>query len=151
MEQRLNFLTLGVADVARARAFYERLGWRASPASLDALALFDLGAFVLALHPRGDLAEDAGLPREAAAAPAASADGRAAFGGIALAHNVRTRDEVDAVLAQAQAAGATITRPADTAPWGGYRGYFADPDGHPWEVCFNPGWPLDEQGRLQLR
>ena len=131
MEQRLSMVTLGVADVGRARAFYERLGWKASAASVESTAFFQLGGMILALWGRAELAADAGI---------ADPGG---FGGVALAHNVRTREEVDAVLAEAQAAGARILKPAREAFWGGYTGYFQDPDGHIWEAAWNPAWEKD--------
>lgn len=136
MEPRLSLVTLGVSDVARARGFYQALGFTLSPASQAEVAFFDLGGVVLSLWSRDALSADAGLP---------VARG---FGGVSLAHNVRSRAEVDRVLAQAQSAGATILRPAHETAWGGYSGYFADPDGHPWEVAHNPFWTLDAHGRL---
>lgn len=142
MEQRLSLVTLGVADLARSRRFYEDgLGWRASGAGTAEVAFYQLGAVALALWGREELAADAGLP---IAGPGGG------FGGIALAHNVRTRDEVDAVLAQAEAAGARLLKPGTDAPWGGYTGYFADPDGHLWEVAWNPFFALQEDGSLRL-
>jgi catechol 2,3-dioxygenase-like lactoylglutathione lyase family enzyme len=139
MEQRLSLVTLGVADVACSRRFYERLGWKVSGASNESIAFFQLGGVALALFGRAALARDAGLPGE----------GRG-FGGITLAHNVRAREEVDAVLARAKEAGARILKSAEDAFWGGYSGYFADPDGHPWEVAWNPQFPLRDDGGLQL-
>ncbi len=140
MEQRLSLVTLGVADVAASRAFYERLGWTASAASQEGIAFFKAGGAVLALYGRRALAEDARLPD----APAGG------FGGIALAHNVRSREEVDTVLAAAVTAGGRLLAPAEEAFWGGYSGYFADPDGYPWEVAWNPGFPLAEDGSIEL-
>ena len=124
MEQRLSLVTLGVANLVGSRRFYEQLGWRASSASSESVVFFQLGGIGLALFGRAALAQDAGLPGEGSG-----------FGGIALAHNVRTREEVDAVLDRAGRAGARILKPAEDAFWGGYVGYFADPDGHPWEVA----------------
>lgn len=141
MDQRMTLLTLGVADVAGATAFYERLGWRRSSASVASTAFFDLGGIVLALWGRDALAEDARL------APAAD---RADFAGVALALNVAGRDGVDATLAEAVAAGGRLAKPAEETPWGGYSGYFTDPDGHLWEIAHNPHWPLDADGRLEL-
>ena len=138
MEQRLSLVTLGVADVARSRWFYEALGWRASTASQEDVAFFQLGGIGLSLFGRVALAEDAGLPE----APG--------FGGVALAHNARTHEEVDTILERARAAGARILRAARDTSWGGYAGYFADPDGHPWEVAWNPHFPLRADGSLQL-
>lgn len=139
MEQRLSIVTLGVADLDRSRTFYERLGWRRSGKAFEGVAFFQAGGVVLSLYPRAALAEDAHVPAEGAG-----------FGGIALAHNARSREEVDAVLAEAQAAGARLLKPAQDVFWGGYSGYFADPDGYPWEVAWNPSFPLDEAGRLRL-
>jgi len=139
MEQRLSLVTLGVADLAPARAFYERLGWRTSARGNASIVFFQLNGFVLALYGRAALAEDAAM-----------ADAGPGFGGIALAYNVRQRDEVASVLAQAQAAGGRILKPAQEASWGGYSGYFADPDGHPWEVAWNPGFSIEPDGTLLL-
>lgn len=139
MEQRLSLVTLGVADLARSRAFYEGLGWKRSARQAEGVAFFQMGGAVLSLFGREDLAEDAGLPAEGSG-----------FGGVALAYNARSREEVDAVLAEAVAAGARLLKPAQEAFWGGYSGYFADPDAHLWEVAWNPGFPLDENGFLQL-
>jgi catechol 2,3-dioxygenase-like lactoylglutathione lyase family enzyme len=141
MEPRLSLVTLGVADLARAAAFYrDGLGWPQAATGGDEVAFFHTGGAVLALYPRAHLAADAGL----------SPDAGGGFGGITLAHNVRERGEVDAVLAQAARAGAAILKPGHDAVWGGYTGYFADPDGHVWEVAWNPHFPMDAEGRLQL-
>ena len=139
-EPRVSLITLGVADVARARAFYEKgLGWRASPASQEEVAFFQLGGLALALFSRSALGEDAGVP--------AAGGG---FAGVALAHNVREPEDVDRLLRQAEAAGARITRRAEAKPWGGRAGYFADPDGHLWEIAWNPHFALAPDGRLTL-
>ncbi|MDH3771619.1 MAG: VOC family protein [Nitrospirota bacterium] len=139
MEQRLSLITLGVEDLRRSRSFYEQgLGWRPSPASNREIVVFQLGGIALALYPRTDLARDANLTL---------GEG---FGGMALAHNVRNKGEVDKVLAKAKSASAKILRPAGDTFWGGYSGCFADLDGHPWEVAWNPHWPLDEDGAIQL-
>lgn len=139
MEQRLSLVTLGVADLERARRFYEDgLGWRRGNAHAE-VVFFQIGGAVLALWSRAALAADARLP--------ATGSG---FGGIALAYNTRSRDEVDRVLAEAEAAGGTILKPAEEASWGGYTGYFADPDGHLWEVAWNPGWTIGEDGGVTL-
>lgn len=138
MEQRLSLVTLGVADVARAQAFYERLGWRASSRSQDDVAFFQAGSLVVGLWGRDELASDSVVE-----------DG-GGWGGVTLAHNVRSPDEVDAVLREAAASGATLGRPGAPTFWGGYSGVFVDPDGHPWEVAFNPGWPLDDAGSVRL-
>lgn len=138
MEQRLSLVTLGVADLARARRFYEEgLGWRRGNDS-DEVVFYQLGGIVLALWARRDLAADAQL-----------ADG-GGFGGMALAYNTRSRGEVDAVLAEAAAAGGTVLKPAQETFWGGYAGYFADPDGHPWEVAWNPDWTVEADGSVKL-
>ena len=139
MEQRISLITLGVADLDRSRAFYERLGWHRSVAAAEGIAFFQAGGMAFALYPRADLAADAGLP----------ADG-AGFGGVALAWNARSRDEVDSVLAEAAAAGARILKPAAHAFWGGYSGYFADLDGFPWEVAWNPAFPIADDGSIHL-
>lgn len=139
MQPRLSFVTLGVADVARARAFYERLGFRASSASTETVTFFDAGGVVLALFGREALAADAGV-----------ADGASGFSGVALAHNVATEEDVAGILAEAEAAGATIVKPSRKAFWGGQSGYFADPDGHLWEVAHNPFLPVDPTGRVTL-
>jgi len=141
MEPRISLVTLGVADLARTRRFYEAgLGWRASALSNDDVLFFQAGGTIIGFWGRRALAEDAGLP-------AAAGGG---FSGIALAHNVRSRAEVDAVLAEAKGAGARVTRPARDTDWGGYSGYFTDPEGHLWEVAWNPGFPLTEDGRTLL-
>jgi uncharacterized protein len=139
MEQRLTLVTLGVRDIGRARGFYERLGWRASSASTDDVAFFQAGGVVLGLYGREALAEDATVSPEGAG-----------FTGVALAHNTASREAVDAVIAEAEAAGGTIVKLAEDVFWGGYSGYFADPDGHLWEVAWNPHFPFDEAGRLVL-
>ena len=138
MEQRLSLVTLGVADLDRARRFYEALGWRRSNDHAE-VVFFQAGGMVLGLWSRDSLAEDARVP--------AAGSG---FRGIALAYNTRSRAEVDAVLAEAKAAGAQILKPAEDAFWGGYTGYFADPDGHAWEIAWNPDWTLAEDGSVRL-
>lgn len=139
MEQRISLITLGVADVGRSVAFYEQLGWRRSSSSVEGeVAFFDLRGMVLGLWSREKLAADS-----------AAVDGRG-WGGVTLALNVRDPGEVDAVLAEAVAAGATLGRPGAPTEWGGYSGVFVDPDGHPWEIAVNPGWPLDSDGRPSL-
>jgi catechol 2,3-dioxygenase-like lactoylglutathione lyase family enzyme len=138
MDQRVSLVTLGVADLARAIRFYEALGWKRGNRD-EGVAFFQIPGAVFALWSRASLAEDARV-----------ADTGATFGGITLAYNARSKAEVDAVLAEAKAAGATILKPAHDVFWGGYSGYFADPDGHAWEVAWNPGWSLDEKGRVSL-
>jgi predicted lactoylglutathione lyase len=142
VEQRISLITLGVADVARSRRFYEALGWRASGASQESVAFFQLGGMALGLYGREALAEDAGLVETAPGGPD--------FGGITLAQNVRSQEAVDQMLAEAVRAGARILKPAQKVFWGGYSGYFADPDGHPWEVAWNPGFALEADGSLRL-
>ncbi|PPD28756.1 MAG: glyoxalase [Hyphomicrobium sp.] len=139
MQPRITFVTLGVADMVRARAFYERLGFKASSKSTESVTFFDAGGIVLGLYGRAALAEDAQV-----------SDGAAGFSGIALAHNVGSDPEVDSVLAEAVAAGAKLLKPGQKVFWGGYSGYFADPDGHIWEVAHNPFLPLCADGRPQL-
>lgn len=118
MEQRISLITLGVADLERSRAFYERLGWKRAVREADGIAFFQAGGMALAVYPRAALAKDAGV----------SPEGQG-FRGITLSYNARSRADVDAVLAKAHAAGASIAKPAQEAFWGGYSGYFADPDG----------------------
>lgn len=139
MDPRLSLVTLGVADVAASRRFYEKLGFRASGASQESVAFFKAGGVVLALFGRRSLAEDASVE-----------DSKPGFSGITLAHNVPSKAAVDSVLDEAIAAGGRLVKPAQEAFWGGYTGYFADPDGHLWEVAYNPGFPLDAQGNVQL-
>jgi uncharacterized protein len=139
LEPRLTLVTLGVSDLPRACKFYETLGFVASGASQDSVAFFSAGGVVLALWSRRALAEDAHVK-----------DSTPGFAGVALAHNARSETEVDSVLAEAVAAGARLLKPAQKVFWGGYSGYFADPDGHVWEVAYNPGWPLDAEGRVKL-
>jgi len=139
MEPRISLVTLGVADIVRARSFYEALGWLAAGPSNDHVVFIQLGGMALALYGRDALARDAGLAPEGSG-----------FGGIALGHNVRTCEEVDACLAEAEVAGGKITKPAEDAFWGGYSGYFADPDGHAWEVAWNPHFPILEDGTIRL-
>lgn len=139
MEQRISLITLGVADLARARRFYEALGWRSNAAPSDDVVFYQAGGMVLALWDRASLAEDSG-----------GLDDTGGWGGVTLAHNVRSQEEVDEVIAEARRAGATITREPAATFWGGYSGVFCDPDGHPWEVAYNPGWPLGPDGSVQL-
>ncbi len=139
MESRISLLTLGVEDLKRGVAFYrDGLGWPMSGASTDEVAFFHTGGIVLALFPLELLAADAGVSKEGSG-----------FRGVALAHNVREREQVDEVLAEAEAAGATVVKPAQDVTFG-RSGYFADPDGHLWEVAWNPGFPIAEDGSLTL-
>ncbi|WP_340118378.1 VOC family protein [Pelagibius sp. 7325] len=144
MEQRLSLVTLGVRDLARARKFYEEgLGWSRNGGVEAEVAFYQLGGMILALWGRDSLAADGRLTL-AAIEPGQS------FGGLALAYNTRSEAEVDAVLAEAAAAGGLVLKPAEKTDWGGYAGYFADPDGHPWEVAWNPFWTLRDDGRVSL-
>lgn len=138
MEQRVSLVTLGVTDLARARAFYEALGWvtRAEPA--DDVVFFQAGGMIVALWSRERLAEDSGVE-----------DG-GGWGGVTLAHNVRSPAEVDAVIEEARRAGARIARAGAATFWGGYSGAFVDPDGHPWEVAHNPHWTIAADGSTLL-
>ena len=129
MEQRISLVTLGVADLVRARSFYESLGWRGAQQPDDEVAFFQAGGMIFGLW---------------------TALGGHGAPGIELAHNVRSPEEVDTVLAQAELAGGTIVRPAARAFWGGYTGAFADPDGYVWEVAHNPGWSLLDDGSVRL-
>jgi uncharacterized protein len=138
MEQRVSLVTLGVRDLERARRFYEALGWTTRARPEDDVVFFQAGSLVVALWDRTLLAEDSAVE-----------DG-GGWGGITLAHNVRSPAGVDAVLEQARAAGATVARPGAETFWGGYSGVFLDPDGHAWEVAHNPRWPLDESGAVRL-
>jgi uncharacterized protein len=139
MEQRLSLVTLGVRDLAASRAFYNRLGWRESPAGNAEVAFFQCGGLVFALWGRDALAEDAGV----------QADG-AGFASISLAHNVRSEEDVDVTLKEAEKAGARILKPAAGTSWGGRTGYFADPDGFAWEVAWNPGFAILPDGGIKL-
>ena len=140
MDQRISLITLGVADLARSRRFYEDgLGWVKGNAE-DEVAFYQLSnGLVLAIWSRAELAADARV-----------ADAGATFSGISIAYNTRSHDEVDEVLAAVEAAGGAVTKPAEEQVWGGYSGYFADPDGHPWEVAYNPDWSIDETGHVRL-
>ena len=138
MEQRLSLVTLGVRDLARARGFYEALGWKTGAAPGDDVVFFQTGCIIVALWGRDQLAEDSVVSDSGG------------WGGVTLAHLVRSPDEVDAVLADAEAAGATIGRPGADTFWGGYSGIFVDPEGHPWEVAHNPHWTLGADGSVSL-
>jgi catechol 2,3-dioxygenase-like lactoylglutathione lyase family enzyme len=137
MEQRVSLITLGVADVAASAGFYEAMGWRRVE-SPDGIVVFDLIGQALGLYPRADLARDMGLD-----------EGELGTGAATLACNVRDKAEVAAVLAAAKAAGARVLKEAHDVFWGGHIGYFADPDGHVWEVAFNPHAPLSEAGEFR--
>ncbi|HEX5562450.1 MAG TPA: VOC family protein [Nocardioidaceae bacterium] len=138
MEQRISLVTLGVADLGRARRFYEGLGWRGQ--EVEETVFFQAGGGALVLWARDRLAADSGL----------ADDQPPGFSGVVLAHNVRSRDEVDDVMAAAGSAGGVVTRPAAETFYGGYAGVFTDPDGHAWEVAHNPGFTLEDDGSLTL-
>jgi len=138
MEQRVSLVTLGVADLARARAFYQALGWKTDSDPEQGVVFFQAGGMIVGLWDRSELAKDS------------VAEDAGGWGGITLAHNVRSPADVDAVLAEALAAGAGIRRPGAATFWGGYSGVFADPDGHAWEVAHNPGWRLADDGSVSL-
>jgi catechol 2,3-dioxygenase-like lactoylglutathione lyase family enzyme len=138
VEQRISLVTLGVGDLSRARAFYEALGWKTNAEPGADVVFFQAGGQILALWSRTELAADSGV------------EDSPGFGGVTLAHNVRSPSEVDAVIAEARSAGATITREAGETFWGGYSGVFADPDGHPWEIAYNPRWTVHDDGSVSL-
>ncbi len=140
MKPRINFITLGVVDMVAMRAFYERLGLVASSASNPDVTFFDANGIVLALFGYHALAEDAGV--KAGPVPA--------FRGVGVAWNAASEEEVDRIMAHAKTAGATITKKAQKVFWGGYSGYFADPDGNYWEVAFNPHWEITRDGRTLI-
>ena len=137
MEQRVSLITLGVGDLARSRRFYEALGWHVTAAPED-VVFFQAGGMVVALWDRGRLAEDSAV-----------VDG-GGWGGVTLAYNTHSPDEVDEVIATARAAGARIGREPGTTFWGGYSAVFVDPDGHPWEVAHNPGWSVHDDGTVNI-
>jgi predicted lactoylglutathione lyase len=138
MEQRLSLITLGISDLDRSRKFYEALGWKTGAAPADDVAFFQAGGMVFALWGRSKLAEDSAVMDSGG------------WGGTTLAYCTRSPEEVDEVIEQARAAGATIGRePAETF-WGGYSGIFIDPDGHPWEVAHNPNWTIAKDGSVTL-
>jgi catechol 2,3-dioxygenase-like lactoylglutathione lyase family enzyme len=140
IQARISLMTLGVTDLKASTAFYERLGWRRSQtAGNDSVSFFALDNIVLSLFSRASLAEDAVLDNT-----------EPGFGGFALAINVRSEAEVEHTLLEAAKAGAKILKLGQKVFWGGFSGYFADPDGHPWEVAFNPFFPLNEQGQVVL-
>ena len=138
VEQRVSMIALGVADIGRARAFYDAVGWRASTASTADVVFYQVGPLVLGLRERHALSEDAGTT--VSAGPSA----------VVLAHNVRSRSEVDAVMRRAAEAGGSTFRAAADTFWGGYAGTFTDPDGHVWEIAWNPHWPLGPDGSVTL-
>ena len=139
VEQRLSLVTLGVRDLRRARTFYESIGWRTGAGPDDDIVFFQAGGMIVALWDRAKLAADSGV------------DDGGGWGGVTLAYNTRSTEEVDAVIAETRAAGATIAREPASTFWGGYSGLFIDPEGHPWEVAHNPGWNIDERGSVSLQ
>jgi uncharacterized protein len=138
VEQRLSLVTLGVRDLARARAFYEALGWKTGAAPADDVVFFQAGGMIVALWGRDQLTEDSGV------------EDSGSWGGVTLAYNARSPDEVDEVIAEAERAGARIARYGAETFWGGYSGVFVDPDGHPWEVAHNPSWTIAADGSVRL-
>lgn len=138
MEQRVSLITLGVRDLARSRRFYEALGWSTGAKPDDDVVFFQAGGFIVALWDRARLAEDSGVK-----------DG-GGWGGVTLAYNVNSPQDVDAIIDEARAAGAGIARAGAETFWGGYSGVFIDPDGHPWEVAHNPAWKLNADGSISL-
>ncbi|PPJ46981.1 VOC family protein [Rhizobium sp. KAs_5_22] len=139
LERRISIVTLGVADVAASTAFYERLGWKRSSASQEGVTFIQMKGTVLALFGREALAKDAEV-----------ADTAPGFSGVTLAHNVSSPTGVDAVIKFAVSCGAKLVKAPEKVSWGGYSGYFADLDGHLWEVAHNPFFPMDEQGHVVL-
>jgi len=139
MDQRISIITLGVRDLAAARSFYQRLGFTEAGISQQAIAFYDMGIFAFALYAASDLADDIGEPLQA---PGKSP--------VTLAYNVHEKGEVATILAEAEAAGGRIVKPAQDVFWGGHSGYFTDPDGHYWEVAWNPHSPLDAAGALRI-
>jgi len=138
VDQRVSLITLGVSDLDRARRFYESLGWRTGAAPADDVVFFQAGSMIVALWGRDQLAEDSGV------------EDSGGWGGITLAYNCRSPEEVDAVIAEARDAGAEIARAGAKTFWGGYSGVFVDPDGHPWEVAHNPHWTIGPDGSVSL-
>lgn len=138
MEPRISLVTLGVSDLTRARAFYEAMGWSTTADSQDDVVFFQAGGLILGLWDRRRLAEDSGV------------DDSSGWGGVTLAYNVRSPQEVRDVIAEARGAGAEITKEPQETFWGGYSAAFLDPDGHPWEVAHNPGWQLEDDGSVTL-
>jgi uncharacterized protein len=138
MDPRINIITLGVNDIKRSKKFYEDLGFKASSVSNEHIIVFQTAGSILCLYPTKLLAEDATVE--------AKGEG---FRGVTLAYNVLSKEEVASILNYAEKFGAKIIKPAQDVFWGGHSGYFADPDGHLWEVAWNPLWPLNENGLIQ--
>jgi catechol 2,3-dioxygenase-like lactoylglutathione lyase family enzyme len=138
MDQRLSLVTLGVSDLARARAFYEALGWKTGAAPADDVVFFQAGGMIVALWGRDQLAEDSAVSDPGG------------WGGVTLAYNTRSTQEVEAVIEEARTAGAEIGREPAPTFWGGYSAVFLDPDGHPWEVAHNPHWTIEADGSVKL-
>ena len=138
VEQRVSVITLGVRDLARARGFYEALGWTTRAGAEDDVVFFQAGGLVFALWSRESLAEDSGVE-----------DG-GGWGGVTLSHNASSPEAVDTVVEEARAAGAAIVREPGETFWGGYSAAFTDPEGHPWEVAHNPRWTIHEDGSVEL-
>lgn len=136
----LSLVTLGVSDLKRSNGFYEALGFVRKARGAQGVGFFQAGASAFAVWPLEELAKDAKV--EAGTVPA--------FRGVSLAWNCRSESDVDAAIARARQAGGAVSKPPQKTPWGGYAGYFADPDGHLWEVAHNPGFPLTPDGRLTL-
>ena len=139
MEQRVSIISLAVADLDRSIAFYEKLGWNRSFAAAEGIAFFQIGDLAFSLYPRDNMARDIGIPAEGSG-----------FSGVALAHNTRTREGVDAILQEAEQARGSIVRAAADQFWGGYAGCFSDLDGHLWEVAWNPHFPIADDGSIAL-
>lgn len=139
MDARVSLITLGVTNLERSKAFYEEVfGWRAEDSPPE-IAFFNLGGIVFSLYPNVELAKDYGGTSD-----------DSGTGGFALAHNLRSVEEVDALFAQLRSKGATIVKEPEQVFWGGYSGYVADPDGHKWEIAYNPFWTVLEDGRISL-
>jgi hypothetical protein len=138
VEQRVSLITLGVRDLARARSFYEALGWTTGAAPDDDVVFFQAGGMIVALWGRDQLTEDSAV------------EDSGGWGGVTLAYNSRSAADVDAVIEEARAAGARIGREPGETFWGGYSGVFVDPDGHPWEVAHNPHWTVADDGSVRL-
>jgi predicted lactoylglutathione lyase len=138
MEQRVSLVTLGVDDLTRAKRFYEALGWVTNTDPGLDVVFFQAGGMVVALWDRASLAEDSRV------------EDSGGWGGVTFAHNVRSPEEVDRVLAEAESAGAAVPRAGAPTSWGGYSGIFVDPDGHPWEVAHNPRWTIEDDGSIRI-